>query len=255
MKQPTALGILYAQLELHFNLIRATTPKYTDYSFEARPRYFVSAVRGSSLAAKAIFSNATKAAKLHHIDMNGTTRLTDVPRHEIVNKLTEWNDEDIISLRTSGLQHVYKIEKQLPTAKAPRQVIADTLFAQMHKREQQDLQRTKDVIDLVTAGYCLSRGLANYFGDDSIGLDSECGHCSWCETHQRITVKPRVTAGEEKISVTKILNVVPERDDPRFLARIAFGIKSPRITALKYDKKAVFASLQGYDFQVKLPAS
>jgi hypothetical protein len=120
----------------------------------------------------------------------------------------------------------------------------------MHKREEQDLQRTKDVIDLVTDESCLSRGLAKYFGDDSEGLSPECGHCSWCEKHQPITIVPRQPASEEKAAVGRILSAVPERDDPRFLARIAFGIKSPRITALKYDKKPFFAALWEHDFPV-----
>ena len=123
----------------------------------------------------------------------------------------------------------------------------------MHKREQQDLQRTKDVIALVTARSCISRGLAKYFGDNSEGLPSECGHCSWCETHTPVVVSPREIVSEERAAIGRVLDAVPERDDPRFLARIAFGIKSPRITALKYANQTFFGSLQQHDFPVSRP--
>jgi hypothetical protein len=202
------------------------------------------------LAAKAIFKHATKAAKWYHIDVDATARQVGLGRFDIVNKLNEWNEEDVISLKTSGLQHVYKIETQLPATSSERQGIADTLFAQMHKRELQDLERYKDVMSLVTAQSCMSKGLAKHFGDDTMGADFECGHCSWCETHDIITVEPRQIAPEDPEAVGKLLDNVTERNDPRFLARIGFGIRSPRISALKYDKTAFFASLKGYEFPV-----
>jgi hypothetical protein len=174
-----------------------------------------------------------------------------VGRHELVNKLNDWDQDNVIDLRVSGVQHVYKIEKQLPATAHERQVVADQLFAQMHKREQQDLQRTKDVINLVTARSCISRGLAKYFGDDTTGLALECGHCSWCNTHSPITLAERQVIKEDTGAVGRILSAVPERDDPRFLARIAFGIKSPRITALKYSNQAIFGSLKEHDFPVR----
>lgn len=150
-------------------------------------------------------------------------------------------------MKTSGLQHVYRIEKALPEGHE-RQVIANTLFAQMHKRENQDMERTKDVQRLVTDTSCISRGLAKYFGDLS-NSDTECGHCSWCETHEAPVIPDRPVFDDTK-GVGKILEAFFERDDPRFLARIAFGIPSPRITAAKYSSSPLFGSLQGGDFPV-----
>ena len=49
--------------------------------------------------------------------------------------------------------------------------------------------------------------------------------------------------------IKKVLAVCPH-DDPRLLARVAFGIKSPRITQLKLDKSAVFESLADHEFSV-----
>lgn len=201
-------------------------------------------------AAVGIFKQAQKKAKFHHIDVDATVKATGAQRSDIVSKLNQWNDDGVVNLKTSGLVNVYTIVKPLPATAAQRLVIADTLFAQMHKREQQDLARTKDVVDLVTGMSCISRGLAKYFGDDSVGLSDECGHCSWCETHMKVTIPPRTPAVDDHGAVGKILKECPERNDPRFLARIAFGIKSPRITALKYSNKAIFASLSEHDFPV-----
>jgi hypothetical protein len=50
------------------------------------------------------------------------------------------------------------------------------------------------------------------------------------------------------VLVKKVLDKIPIRDDPSFLAKLAFGIKSPRITAMKVDKVAVFESMNVCDF-------
>ena len=39
------------------------------------------------------------------------------------------------------------------------------------------------------------------------------------------------------------------RDDPRFLAKLTFGIKSPRMTALKVFSLDVFESMNVCDFE------
>ncbi|KAI4842706.1 ATP-dependent DNA helicase, partial [Aureobasidium sp. EXF-8846] len=51
--------------------------------------------------------------------------------------------------------------------------------------------------------------------------------------------------------VKRVLTACPH-DDPRLLARVAFGIKSPRITQLKLDKSPVFESLADHEFSTLL---
>jgi hypothetical protein len=50
----------------------------------------------------------------------------------------------------------------------------------------------------------------------------------------------------------RVLKAVPERDDARFLTRVAFGIGSPRVTAAKLSSSAVFGCMEAYDFKVLL---
>jgi hypothetical protein len=47
-----------------------------------------------------------------------------------------------------------------------------------------------------------------------------------------------------------LLQVVPERDDARFLARVAFGISSPRVAMAKLSGSRVFGSMEDHDFMV-----
>lgn len=63
----------------------------------------------------------------------------------------------------------------------------------------------------------------------------------------KLTVTPTMAS-----SIQKVLEAINVRDDPRFLARVAYGIRSPRVTALKLDKSPVFRSLAHHDFEALL---
>ncbi|KAF2424911.1 ATP-dependent DNA helicase [Tothia fuscella] len=249
--KPTTLSIMYAQLELKFGLIRAITPKYSKYEFEATSRYFAAQNWDKSPAAMAVFKTADKKAKYHHIDVDAAANRVGVKRMDVIRKLNDWNDNNTIVLRTSGVLNVYSIVQKLPSTDDERSDIAEKLFAQMEDRQQQDLQRTKDVVKLATDRACISRKVAAYFGDESVGLPKECGHCSWCETHKPVILGKHAYKPTTAATIAHVLAHVPDRDDPRYLARIAFGIGSPRITQAKLGSSPVFESLSDHDFVVR----
>lgn len=224
-----------------------------------------------SPAATAVRAHSKKAAKLTYIDVDMAANDTGVFRNDIVTKLNDLNDNRFIELRTGGVINVYRIMKPLPTTPTERARISDTLYVSLRSplliylemhwlthgsnryedlvvREQQDLARMKTVIDLITGKACFSRTLAAHFGDSLPDGKQECGHCSWCE--QNVTV-PRVSRpgkAWDPTAFNKILQAVAARDDPRFLARVAFGISSPRVTTEKLGKHPVFGSMENHDF-------
>ena len=110
------------------------------------------------------------------------------------------------------------------------------------------------VISLITSKSCLSRSLAAHFGDEDSIPASGCQNCTFC-----LTKTPVVFLGatkklkKEKIDEGKIkavLAATTARDDARFLARIAFGIQSPRVGIERLGKNKVFGSCGGCDFEV-----
>ena len=88
--------------------------------------------------------------------------------------------------------------------------------------------------------------------------EAGCGHCEFCITntpvvflHDRNQKERRGRIDEAKVK--KILAATKVRDDARFLARVAFGISSPRVTTEKLGKQAVFGCMQECDFEVCVP--
>lgn len=240
------LGNIYAQLELRFNLLRASTPKYTSYSYKE----LASTAGDRSAAALAIAKGATKAKVKFTADVDKITRSSGLSRGAIVAKLNDWNDSGLIDLETAGVMNVYRVLQKLPSTPAEKQTIIDALYDQLVLREQQELDRMKEVTDLITNKACLSRSLAEHFGDTLPDKTQECGHCIWCESKTAVPMVMPPQREWDSAAFSKVLDACPDRDDPRYLARIAFGISSPRATAAKMSRHAVFGSMEDHDFMV-----
>ena len=85
---------------------------------------------------------------------------------------------------------------------------------------------------------------------DLPGGKKQCDHCTFCITGKQIILPPRPTETVNMAKIKAVLAACDVRDDPRFLARVAFGIKSPRVAKLKLDKDPVFMSLADHSFEV-----
>ncbi|KAK4098516.1 ATP-dependent DNA helicase [Parathielavia hyrcaniae] len=247
--RPSPLSIIYAILELHFGFFRAITPEYTTYKFEAMGSYYCTIKDDKSEEAKAIMSSAKKKVKFHDIDVNTAARAAGLGRNDIVKKINWLYERGHIKLQTKGLEHRYLIQKDLPQSAAHIEGVIDQIYTQLQTRETDALNRGREVMDLITGNRCFALALAEHFGMGLPGGKPSCGHCTFCFTKRPVKppVKPQATT--TAASIQGVLKATPVRDDPRFLTRVAYGIKSPRVTQLKLDKSAVFRSMVNHDFE------
>lgn len=69
------------------------------------------------------------------------------------------------------------------------------------------------------------------------------------KTAEAVTFVPHAITLPDPNKIRAILNACPERDDPRLLARMAFGITSPRLTIGKWSTtNPYFGSMVEVDF-------
>jgi hypothetical protein len=245
-----ALSILYAHLELEFGLFRATTPKYLQYSYPYKTHSPHLIQADKSPVAMAIKDATIRRSSHVDVDVDAVTRNSRIVRADVVSKLNEWNGSGVIELKTGGVRHVHQLLRKLPSTPGEIEEIVKKLYSYMQAREKQDLQRTKAVISLITSESCISRRLAAYFGEGSEGLPAECGHCVWCETHTKVSLPEVPPAPPGPALINAVLETCRARDDPRFLARVAFGIVSPRVTKMKLKEHPVFGCMNRCDFMV-----
>ena len=101
----------------------------------------------------------------------------------------------------------------------------------------------------------LPQALCEYF-DDADGVPGGmCDQCTFCRNGSGTEFNPTAQAIPDPMKIKAILDACPERDDPRLLARMAFGITSPRLTAGKWSTfHPLFGSMVEYDFNALVQA-
>lgn len=251
-----ALDLLNAQLELRFELIRAITPKYSEYKY-IKASSFDHRTSDSSSVTAALKRYSKTAKKWTHVDVEIAARSGGFQRADAVRRLQEWHDSGAIELQPSGVVNRFRILKDFPQGESAKYSIINAIYEQIEAREKSDMHRVQGVIDVITSKSCMTRGLARHFGDEMSIPRTACGHCSFCLTQTPIkfikgdTKQRKVCIDEGKIKA--ILLATKVRDDARFLARVAFGISSPRVTTEKLGKHAVFGSMDDCNFEVGAP--
>jgi len=246
----TTLKNIYAQLEVTHGLIRAVTPIYTKYSYKPSLTYGPTTRSDKSPAATAIIKSCKKASKLVHLDVDTTASRYGLSRADIIRKLNDWNEEEAIELKPSGVLNVYKVLRSLPHTPREISTLVNDIYKLLQERESQALRRTDEVLAIITSPACFSASLAQHFGDSLPDGKKECGHCTWCIKHEAVVSEKPPPVPFNKTAFKAILNKVPDRDDARLLARIAFGIRSPRIAKLKVGKDPIFESMADHEFSV-----
>ncbi|KAI1761310.1 ATP-dependent DNA helicase recQ [Hypoxylon sp. FL1150] len=243
------LRIVLAKIELHFGLIRAVTPQFSTYQFEAHPEYNTRVKDDESPEAKAIASYSKKGERGYTINVNAAVNDLGLLHADIINKLDEFSDIGLIRLKASDVVNRYRILKKLPST--PKEVgeIADQLYVEMEDRETDAMNRFHAVCGLLTDSNCFAWGLTRYFGMELPGGKSQCGHCTYCLTGKPAVLPPKPKPSASLMRIHNILAACDVQDDPRFLARVAFGIRSPRVTALRLDKSCLFGSLKDHEFE------
>ncbi|CAH0054925.1 unnamed protein product [Clonostachys solani] len=245
----STLGNIYATLELRFNLIRAITPEYNTYKFEETPNYVSTLRANKSAEAKAVLQFAKKAKKYYGIDLAAATLATGASRNNIVRLLNDLNNSGVIQLTVGGVEQKYKVLSRLPHTATEINDLVGKVYQDLEKREKQALDRVQGVLDFLASPTCFASFIAEHFGMGLPDGKKSCGHCTPCFTGTSMhlpTPKPKTV---DQAQLRAVLAATKIRDDPLFLARVAFGITSPRATKSKLSKHPIFGSMADDDFE------
>ena len=168
-----------------------------------------------------------------------------IPRDTIVSAINGLQSAGDITLGVSGVRHGYKLKKDPGDLRA----LTARLVGKFQAREQADLARLRQVLDLSASRGCLTAYLTKHFGET---LPAPCGHCDRCRGIPAKSIKrpkPRRPADEELVSVR---NLVAEKHaslaTPRQLARFLCGMASPAATRARLTRHDAFGLLSGLPF-------
>lgn len=166
-------------------------------------------------------------------------------REKIVSLLNDLQAAGDIMLTVSGIRRAYRIKKDPGDLKL---LIAE-LSEKFHQREQADLTRLFQVLNLSSQRGCLTNYLTRHFGEKS---DAPCGHCDRCRGVPAKSIRrPKFrSASDEELTIVK--GLVDEKHaalaTPRQLARFLCGMSSPASIRARLTRHNAFGLLADLSF-------
>ncbi|KAA1468691.1 ATP-dependent DNA helicase [Dentipellis sp. KUC8613] len=250
------LNLCYAQLELDYNYIRAVTPFYSIYDISELSNDGLREVMScNTAAAKVIRTHWKRKTSSYQIDVVAAATYENIDRAELARQLNDWEFKGLITSKASQVRARYLVLKPLPSTTEEIRHIAALMHERMEGREQEAVEKLRQVVTFATADDCLAQSLAAYFGDVDAVPEGMCGTCSFCNTGAGIEFNSTAQAAPNPAQIAAILQACTDRDDPRHLARMAFGITSPRLTLSKLSTShPLFGSMGNVDFNALVAA-
>ncbi|TFY82334.1 hypothetical protein EWM64_g1675 [Hericium alpestre] len=253
--RPNVLNLCYAHLELDYGYIRAVTPFYSIYLLTARSADAWAKIDACNTeAAKVIRTHWTTKGANREIDVVASAN-AKVDRAALTKQINEWEFAGLTTSKASQVRARYLVMKPLPKSVQDIKKVASLMYQRMIAREQEAVEKLRQVVTFATIDDCLAQNLASYFGDEGAVPDGMCGVCSFCNTGAGVEFDPAAEAIPDPVQLKAILQACPDRDDPRHLARMAFGITSPRLTLSKLSSShPLFGSMGHVDFNALVAA-
>ncbi len=245
--RPLVLRTLLTYLELD-GYLKGGTPFYSTYQFKPlqSSHEILSRFEGERREFIAnIFKQAQKAKIWFNIDLEQTAEAINTTRDRIIRALDYLSEKNLLEVKVSGLRNRYQRIKSPETT--------DSLATELHQRalqrEDSEIKRLQQVLELTHHQDCQVNFLATHFGDQR---DQPCGHCSWClEGKTAEDIQHPAVAIDEGIwrQALNLQTDTPLLHDSHTLARFLCGITSPKLSRARLTKNPLFGALSHVPFQ------
>ena len=252
--RPLPLKTLLVRLELE-GVIAPRYAYFAEYRFKylIEPEALIERFNGERRDFVAALIEASPRAKtwcaLDHeaLDALGAERGLDTTRRRVISALEYFNDQGFIQLESKQMTEVYGVLQ----AEFDIAALATHLTEYFQRKEAAEIERLQAMLTLFESTTCLSRRLADYFGDHQ--APEHCGHCSVCRGHvarlpadtARAPLDPRQLAAwcaplQERLAT--LADAPPPSTD--LLTRYLAGLTTPLLTRLKARQLEGFAALE-----------
>ena len=248
--RPLVINTLLTYLELE-GFITATAPFYTTYrvkllrtleevllGYDERRRTFL----------RALLTSGKEGRSWITIDPAESATSLQCERSRVVKALTYLETHGDLVLKPSGIRHGYRRLRKpddLPALTARMQEL-------FQRREQQDLDRLRQVVDYAEARGCLTNHLLAHFGEESSG---PCGHCAPCQGEESSSPSlpnsppPELSTAQGEVIDALLREKHAPLRSPRQLARFLCGLTSPASTRARLTRHDAFALLEEHPFE------
>ncbi|RZA11343.1 MAG: ATP-dependent DNA helicase RecQ, partial [Proteobacteria bacterium] len=169
--KPIVLSTIMTYLELR-GYLKAETPYYQSYEFKCLVPWeemLNDLPENRHDFLNGILKHAEKKTLWYRLDIDATVKSMGESRERVVTALGWLSEKQYIELKTAGIRNAYQILSYPDSVEA----IAETIYADMERREKKELQRLAIILEWSVLDSCQAQYLGSYFGEASAG---DCGH-------------------------------------------------------------------------------
>ena len=232
-------------LEL-MGVLRQGTPFYAGY--RARPHLPVDEIAGRFQGERAefirqIFRRSKQGREWYTIDPQRLADDLGQERLRVTRALEYLGEQGWVELAASDARQRYTRLVADPDTDA----LADELERRFRRREEKEVERMAQVVELVGGAGCRTNRLLAYFGETRT---APCGHCTWCEagTAPPFPPEPRLPPIGQVVQRSALEQVAAGAPaalgTPRQRARFLCGLSSPALGKAKLGKHPLFGALE-----------
>lgn len=239
--RPLVLRTALTYLEL-FGVLKQGTPFYAGYSFKflTPPGEIIAQFPGEpGQFLQRIFEVAKHAKIWVRLNPDEASEALEVPRKRIVRALEVLHERELIHLSASDVRQRYiRLREEENSA----ELVAE-LARRFEHREEREIERMMQVLELIESDDCQTNTLTNYFGENR---SEPCGHCSFCRTGQASYMPderelPPLPDGLNLGEWEALRLANPEALGlPRQQARFLCGLSSPALSKAKLTRHRCF---------------
>jgi ATP-dependent DNA helicase RecQ len=253
--RPLVVNTLLTYLELD-RFIESTGPFFTSYKFlPHRSSAEILARFDPERAAflRSLFACARKGKKWFTLDVKEVTAKLATDRERVVAALHYLEEKNDLELQVTGARYGFRIMRRPAPAEIDR--LATRLQERFLTREENDIQRLRQVISLICHDGCQTRHLLGYFGEKR---PDNCGHCEYCLSGASCdaawtgtlgTGKDQLIAGPLRERMQATLAEQHEAlSTPRQQAKFFCGIPSPATSRARLRQHRAFGMLTDISF-------
>ena len=252
--RPLPLKTLLVQLELR-GIIAPRYSYFAEYRFRLgeEPEALVARFEGERAAfVQAVLDASQRARTWYTLDFETLTRLggergLNTERGRVITALDYFVSKGWMTLESKQMTEVYEVLRQ----DIDPATLSDELHGYFRDKEQAEVERLHAMLALFESDSCLSRRLADWFGDDR--APQRCGHCSACHGQvarlpQGEAPPPLETDAIPELAGELIQQLTASRDrhplTPDLITRFLCGLTTPLLTRLKARRLSGFGALE-----------
>ncbi|UJF18602.1 RecQ family ATP-dependent DNA helicase [Vibrio sp. SS-MA-C1-2] len=246
------LKTLLVYLELQ-HIIKTKYSYFAEYRFKLNQteQQIINKFHGERAAfVQSIFDCSSRAKVWHNLDFIQLWQQHQADRARVITALDYFHQQGWIELESKQMTDVYQVlDKSVET-----QELVTRLSQLFQQKENNEINRTQDMLNFFASKSCLSHSLAGYFADNQAPV--ACGHCSVCRGNVAKLPEPQldpIVLTDVEAWVIPFVEACKESNNQQALThktitRFLCGLTTPLISKVKGTKMAGFGQFEQYPF-------